>query len=105
MKDEERVEMLKPILLAAAFLLAAPAFAQTGPGGTATPTTAPASDDRAAILDDAATTQRAGETDAGAARTPDLHPVGMGGTRTAVQSYPPCTRARTDNCIQRGGRR
>jgi hypothetical protein len=96
--------MPKPILLAAAMLLGAPAFAQTAPAGTATPTTTPASDDRAAILDDAATTPRAGETDAGATRAPDLHPVGMGGPRTAVQTYPPCTRTRTDSCTQRGRR-
>ena len=93
--------MLKPLLLAAA-MLCAPAFAQTAP--TPTPSTAPPSDDRAAILDDAATTPRAGETDVGATRTPDYRPAGIGGPDTATKSYPLCSRTVTDRCRQRGGR-
>lgn len=92
--------MLK-FLIAAAAILSAPALAQTAP---AEPATAPPSDNRAAILDDAATTPRAGETDVGATRTPDYRPAGMGGPYTAPKSYPPCTRTRTDHCRQRGGR-
>jgi hypothetical protein len=94
-------EMLKSLMLVAA-MLSAPVLAQTAP--TPAPSTTPSSDDRAAILDDAATTPRAGETDVGATRAPDMHPVGMGGPRTAVQAYPPCTRTRTDSCTQRGRR-
>ena len=96
--------MLKSLIVAAA-LLSAPALAQTAPADTAAPpATTPPSDDRAAILDDAATTPRAGETDVGATPAPDTHPVGMGGPRTAGTTYPPCTRTRTDSCTQRGGR-
>lgn len=87
--------------VAAAALLAAPALAQTAPVAPA-PSTAPPNDNRTAILDDAATTQRAGETDVGATRAPDHRPAGMGGT--ATRSYPPCTRTRTDSCTQRAGR-
>ena len=94
--------MLKPLLLSAA-LLSAPVVAQPPPAETPAPSTTPPSDNRAAILDDAATTPRAGETDVGATRAPDTRPVGMGGASTA-KSYPPCTRTRTDNCRQRGGR-
>ena len=94
--------MLKPLMLSAA-LLAAPALAQTAPADTAAPpATAPPNDNRAAILDDAATTPRAGETDVGATRAPDYRPVGMGGA--GAKAYPPCTRTRTDSCTQRGGR-
>ncbi|HEX6376991.1 MAG TPA: hypothetical protein VFZ91_14865 [Allosphingosinicella sp.] len=99
----EEDEMLKPLVLAAVLLLAAPAFAQTAPA-PGTPATTPPSDDRAAILDDAATTPRTGETDAGATRAPDYRPVGVGGAYSAAKSYPPCTRTRTDSCTQRGGR-
>ncbi|MEA3065183.1 MAG: hypothetical protein QOJ27_1629 [Sphingomonadales bacterium] len=95
--------MPKSLILAAA-LLCAPALAQTAPADTATPSTTPPSDNRAAILDDAATTPRAGETDVGATRAPDYRPAGVGGPYTAAKSYPPCTRSRTDNCRQRGGR-
>ena len=94
--------MLKPLLLAAA-ILSTPVVAQTPPAETPAPSTAPPNDNRAAILDDAATTPRAGETDVGATTAPDPRPVGMGGPSTA-KSYPPCTRTRTDNCRQRGGR-
>lgn len=96
--------MLKTLILAAA-MLSAPAFAQTTPADPAAPpATAPQSDDRAAILDDAATTPRTGETDVGATRAPDYQPAGVGGPYTAAKTYPPCTRTRTDNCRQRGGR-
>ena len=93
--------MLKPLMLTAA-LLSAPVLAQTAPADTAAPTTAPPNDNRAAILDDSATTPRAGETDVGATRAPDYRPVGAGGH--ATKSYPPCTRTRTDSCTQRDGR-
>ena len=93
--------MLKPLMLAAA-LLSAPALAQTAP--TPAPSTTPPSDNRAAILDDAATTPRTGETDAGATRAPDFRPAGVGGPDTATKSYPLCTRTVTDRCRQRGGR-
>jgi hypothetical protein len=95
--------MLKPMILAAA-LLCAPAFAQTAPADAPAPTTAPPNDNRAAILDDAATTPRAGETDAGATRAPDYRPAGVGGPETATKSYPLCSRTVTDRCRQRGGR-
>jgi hypothetical protein len=96
--------MLKS-LIAAAALLSAPALAQTAPAEPAAPpATSPASDNRAAILDDAATTPRAGETDVGATRAPDYRPAGMGGPYTGARTYPPCTRMRTDKCRQRGGR-
>lgn len=95
--------MLKPLLLAAA-MLAAPAAAQTPPADPPTPSTAPPNDNRAAILDDAATTPRAGETDVGATRMPDHRPAGVGGPHPSAKAYPPCTRARTDSCTQRGGR-
>jgi hypothetical protein len=95
--------VLKPILATAALLLSASAFAQTATPDTAAPAPTPPSDNRAAILDDAATTPRAGETDVGATRAPDYRPVGMGGTTTA-QAYPPCTRTRADRCTQRRGR-
>jgi len=91
--------MLKSVILAAA-MLSAPALAQTAP--TPAPSTTPPSDDRAAILDDAATTPRTGETDAGATRAPDYRPAGVGGP--ATKSYPPCSRTVTDRCRQRGGR-
>jgi hypothetical protein len=94
--------MLKSLMFGAAALLAAPAFAQTAPSDTAAPATAPPNDNRAAILDDSATTPRAGETDVGATRAPDLSPVGAG---SAARSYPLCTRTRTDSCVQRRGRR
>ena len=93
--------MLRPAVLAAA-LLAAPAFGQTAPGDPAVPSATPPSDNRAAILDDSATTPRAGETDVGATRAPDYRPAGVGGPYS--RTYPPCTRTRTDNCTQRGGR-
>ena len=96
--------MSRLLILGAAALLEMPAFAQTAPpADTPTPEAAPLNDNRAAILDDAATTPRAGDTDAGATRAPDYRPVGMGGTATA-QNYPPCTWTRTDRCRQRGGR-
>ena len=88
--------MLRPMILAAAALLCAPALAQTAPAEAPAPTTAPPNDNRAAILDDSATTQRAGETDAGATRAPDYRPVGAG----QVKTYPRCTRVLTDNCVQ-----
>jgi hypothetical protein len=97
-RDKEEVDMLKCLTVAAA-MLSAPALAQTAPAEPAPP-----SDNRAAILDDAATTPRAGETDVGATRAPDYRPAGMGGPYTAPKAYPPCTRTRTDNCRQRGGR-
>ena len=94
--------MLKSLMLAGA-MLAAPAVAQMAPADpTAPPATTPASDNRAAILDDAATTPRSGETDVGATSTPDYRPAGMGGPYTVTKSYPPCTRTRTDRCRQRG---
>ncbi|HEX8622166.1 MAG TPA: hypothetical protein VF718_09350 [Allosphingosinicella sp.] len=93
--------MRKPLILAAA-LLGAPALAQTAPADAPAPEAAPPNDNRAAILDDSATTPRSGETDAGATRAPDYRPAGMGGP--ATRSYPPCTRTRTDQCRQRGGR-
>jgi hypothetical protein len=93
--------MLRPLILAAA-LLSAPVLAQTAPGDVAAPSTTPSSDNRAAILDDAATTPRAGETEAGATRAPDYRPAGVGAPTT--KTYPLCTRTRTDNCRQRGGR-
>ena len=93
--------MLKPLILAAA-LLTAPALAQTAPADAPAPATAPPNDNRAAILDDSATTPRAGETDAGATRAPDYRPAGVGAP--ATKSYPPCTRTITDHCRQRGGR-
>jgi hypothetical protein len=96
--------MLKSLILAGA-LLAAPAVAQTAPADTPAPSTTPQSDNRAAILDDAATTPRAGETDAGATRSPDYNPAGVGGPYAAAKTYPPCTRTRTDGCTQRGRRR
>jgi hypothetical protein len=101
---KEEDEMLKFLIVAAA-MLSAPALAQTAPTEPATPpaTTLP-SDNRAAILDDAATTPRAGETDVGATRAPDYRPAGVGGPDAAAKTYPPCTRTRTDNCRQRGGR-
>ena len=85
-------------LIGAAAMMSAPALAQTAPAEAPTPTTAPPNDNRTAILDDAATTPRAGETDVGATRAPDYRPVGAGGT--ATRSYPPCTRTRTDSCRQ-----
>ena len=94
--------MLKLLMLAAA-ISAAPALAQTAPAEPPAPETAPPNDNRTAILDDAATTPRAGETDVGATRAPDYRPAGIGGPY-ASKSYPPCTRTRTDNCRQRGGR-
>ncbi|MEA3052217.1 MAG: hypothetical protein QOG72_1120 [Sphingomonadales bacterium] len=93
--------MLKPLIVAAA-MLAAPVLAQTAP--TPAPSTTPPSDDRAAILDDAATTPRTGETDAGATRAPDYHPAGVGGPDRATKSYPLCTPMVTDRCRQKGGR-
>jgi hypothetical protein len=91
--------MLK-FLIAAAALASAPALAQTAPAEPAGPPAAtPPSDSRAAILDDSATTPRSGETDVGATRAPDYRPAGLG-----AKPYPPCTRTRTDNCRQRGGR-
>jgi hypothetical protein len=95
--------MLKPLLLSAAMLLTVPVLAQTAPA-TGTPTTTPPSDNRAAILDDAATTPRAGETDVGATRAPDYRPAGVGGPYSSAKTYPLCTRTRTDSCRQRGGR-
>jgi hypothetical protein len=95
--------MLKSLILLAA-LLSAPALAQTVPPDTATPSTTPPSDNRAAILDDAATTPRAGETDVGATRAPDYRPAGVGGPYQTARTYPPCSRTRTDNCTQRSGR-
>ena len=96
--------MLKSLIAAAAFL-AAPALAQTAPAEPAAPpATTPPSDNRTAILDDAATTPRAGETDVGATRAPDYRPAGISGPDMATKTYPPCTRTRTDNCRQRGGR-
>jgi hypothetical protein len=101
-RDKEEDEMLKSLILAAA-LLSAPAFAQTAPAEPAgPPATTPPSDNRTAILDDAATTPRAGETDVGATRAPDYRPAGVG--VSPAKAYPPCTRTRTDNCRQRGGR-
>jgi hypothetical protein len=100
----EEDEMLKSMILAAA-MLSAPVLAQTAPAEPAAPpATSPPSDNRAAILDDAATTPRAGETDVGATRAPDYRPAGVGGPYAAAKTYPPCTRARTDNCRQRDGR-
>ena len=96
--------MLKPLILAAA-LLAAPALAQTAPADAPVPSTAPPNDNRAAILDDSATTPRAGETDVGATNMPDHRPAGLGGPSAAARTYPPCTRTRTDSCVQRGRRR
>jgi hypothetical protein len=93
--------MLKALLFAGA-TLAAPALAQTAPADAPAPATAPPNDNRAAILDDSATTPRAGETDAGATRAPDYRPAGVGAP--TAKSYPLCTRTRTDNCRQRGGR-
>lgn len=95
--------MLKPLILAAA-ILCAPALAQAPPADTPAPTTAPPNDNRAAILDDTATTPRSGETDAGAIRAPDYRPAGVGGPDGATKSYPLCTRTVTDRCRQRGGR-
>jgi len=95
--------MLKS-LIAAAAILAVPALAQTAPADTAAPSTAPPNDNRTAILDDAATTPRAGETDVGATRAPDYRPAGIGGPYRSTKAYPPCTRTRTDNCTQRGPR-
>jgi hypothetical protein len=95
--------MLKPLLLAAA-MLSAPVLAQAPPAEAPAPSTTPPSDNRAAILDDAATTPRAGETDVGATRAPDYRPAGVGGPHGAAKTYPPCTRVRTDSCTQRGGR-
>jgi hypothetical protein len=95
--------MPKALLLAAA-MLSTPALAQTPPAASSTPAPASPSDDRAAILDNAATTPRAGETEVGATTTPDTHPAGVGGPSTAAKAYPPCTRIRTDSCTQRGGR-
>jgi hypothetical protein len=97
--------MLKSLIAAAAFL-AAPALAQTAPAEPAAPpATTPPSDNRAAILDDAATTPRAGETDVGATRAPDYRPAGVGGPSQAAKTYPPCSRARTDSCTQARPRR
>lgn len=96
--------MLRSMIFGAAALLAVPALAQTAPADTAAPETAPPNDNRAAILEDAATTPRAGETDVGATRAPDYRPAGVGGPYTAGKAYPPCTRTRTDSCRQRGGR-
>jgi hypothetical protein len=95
--------MLKPLILATA-MLCAPALAQTAPADTPAPTTAPPNDNRAAILDDSATTPRAGETDAGATRAPDYRPAGVGDPAMATKSYPLCSRTVTDRCRQRGGR-
>ncbi|HYE26891.1 MAG TPA: hypothetical protein VEA61_01460 [Allosphingosinicella sp.] len=89
-------------LLLAAVALSAPVLAQTAPVDPPTPESAPPNDNRAAILDDAATTPRTGETDVGATRGPDYRPAGVGGS--ATKAYPPCTRTRTDSCRQRGGR-
>lgn len=96
--------MLKTLTVALA-MLAAPALAQTAPAEPAAPpATSPPNDNRAAILDDAATTPRSGETDVGATRAPDYRPAGMDGPYTTAKTYPPCTRTRTDSCRQRGGR-
>jgi hypothetical protein len=91
-------------MMLAAAMLSAPALAQMPPADPAPPATTPPSDNRAAILDDAATTPRAGETDVGATPAPDYRPAGVGGPYTAAKAYPPCTRTRTDNCRQKGGR-
>jgi hypothetical protein len=97
--------MLKPVLLGAALSLAVSAHAQTTPPETATPSTTAPSDNRAAILDDAPTTPRAGETDVGATGAPDYRPAGVGEAARPAKTYPRCSRTRTDSCTQSPGRR